>query len=82
MMIFVIFLVSFFSPMAFAYIDPGTGSLILQVAIAGIMGALFTIKLYWYKFKYMILKFFGKKVPTEEEVDENSDADKDSEDIN
>lgn len=73
-MIFFVFFGSFFSPMAFAYIDPGTGSLILQVAIATIMGALFTIKLYWYKFKYMVLKFFGKKMSSEEEANKNSDT--------
>ena len=81
-MIFVFFLGSFFSSSAFAYIDPGAGSLILQAAIAGIVGGLFTIKLYWYKFKHMVLKFFGKEVPTEEEGDQDGDADKDKEDIN
>ncbi len=50
---------------AFAYIDPGAGSLIIQMAIAAIMGAMFTIKLYWYKFKYFILKLFGKLPPEE-----------------
>lgn len=32
---------------AHAYIDPGTGSYILQIVIAGVVGAAFTLKLFW-----------------------------------
>lgn len=39
-----------------AYIDPGTGSLIIQFLIAGAVGGLFLIKIYWKKVK----AFFGK----------------------
>ena len=42
---------------AAAYLDPGTGSMILQGVIAGIAVAWFTIKTYWYR----IQAFFGKK---------------------
>ncbi|MBX7143170.1 MAG: hypothetical protein K1X79_01845 [Oligoflexia bacterium] len=43
-----ILLVPFFMPNdAHAYLDPGTGSVILQVVAAGVLGALFTIKSYW-----------------------------------
>jgi hypothetical protein len=31
---------------AFAYLDPGTGSMVLQVIVAGILGAAFTFKTY------------------------------------
>ena len=48
------------SPHAAAYLDPGTGSMILQGLIAAIAVAGFTIKTYWYK----ILAFFGKSAPT------------------
>ena len=41
---------------AAAYLDPGTGSMILQGIIAGIAVVGFTIKSYWYK----IRGFFGK----------------------
>ena len=34
-----------------AYLDPGTGSLLLQVLIAGLLGVLFTVKMYWRKCK-------------------------------
>ena len=49
-----------FSPQAFAYLDPGTGSIILQGLIAGIAVVGFTIKTYWYR----ILNFFGKGEPS------------------
>lgn len=32
---------------AFGYIDPGTGSYILQVAIAFLVGLAFSIKVFW-----------------------------------
>jgi hypothetical protein len=49
-----------FSQQAAAYLDPGTGSMILQGIIAGIAVAGFTIKNYWYR----IRAFFGKDAPT------------------
>ena len=42
-----------FTQNAHAYLDPGTGSIILQGLIAGIAGGLITIRLYWAKFKSM-----------------------------
>jgi hypothetical protein len=34
---------------AHAYLDPGTGSAVLQIVIATLMGALFVTKTYWRK---------------------------------
>lgn len=36
---------------AYAYLDPGTGSMIIQVLIGVIAGALVTLKLFWSKIK-------------------------------
>lgn len=36
---------------ALAYLDPGSGSLAIQMAIAGLLGGLFTLKTYWYQIK-------------------------------
>jgi nitrate/nitrite transporter NarK len=36
---------------AYAYLDPGTGSMILQGLIGGIAGGMFAIRLYWGKIK-------------------------------
>lgn len=33
-----------------AYLDPGTGSMILQMVVAGVMGGLFVAKGYWRRF--------------------------------
>lgn len=49
-----------FSTSAFAYLDPGTGSMILQGLIAGIAVAGFTIKTYWYRLRSL----FGKSEPS------------------
>ncbi len=40
-----------------AYIDPGTGSYIIQLLIAGAVGAGYGIKMYWYQIK----GFFGSR---------------------
>ena len=51
--LFTILLVSrgFFVSDAYAYLDPGTGSVILQALIGVIAGVLITLKIYWYKLK-------------------------------
>lgn len=36
---------------AWAYLDPGTGSYILQLALAGILASMFTLKMYWQRLK-------------------------------
>lgn len=56
-----------YSQSAFAYLDPGTGSIILQMLIAGIVGAMYTIKLYWYRLKVFIAQLFGKDSETKNE---------------
>ena len=43
-----------------AYLDPGTGSMIIQVLLAGILGAGFAIKIFWYKIKSFFSTVFGK----------------------
>lgn len=40
-----------FPPPTYAYIDPGTGSYIVQVVIAGLLGALVSIRIYWARIK-------------------------------
>jgi hypothetical protein len=50
-----------------AYLDPGSGSFVLQLVIAALLGGLFIIKGYWIKIKTFILGLFHKKEKTEEE---------------
>lgn len=53
----------------YAYLDPGTGSMILQGIIAGVAMASITLKMYWHRFK----SFFSRKTATPEEVVEDSE---------
>ena len=39
---------------SYAYIDPGTGSFVLQLLIAGFLGAIFYLKFYWRKVKLFV----------------------------
>lgn len=36
--------------MAHAYLDPGTGSIILQMLLGGVAGVMVVAKLYWHQF--------------------------------
>lgn len=46
---------------AYAYIDPGTGSIIVQAIIGFIVAALTTIKIYWQKIKLFLKKILKIK---------------------
>ncbi len=56
-LIYLLITLLFSTESAYAYIDPGTGSILLQGLIAGIAAALVVIKLYWYKVKAFL---FGR----------------------
>ena len=45
---------------AFAYLDPGTGSYVIQVGIGLIAGAFFVIKNYWVVIRGYFSKIFNK----------------------
>lgn len=50
--IVVVALLIVFSPVeALAYLDPGTGSYIVQIAIAGAVSGVFVIKIFWKRLK-------------------------------
>ena len=44
-----------------AYLDPGTGSYVLQMVIAGLLGAFFFIKLSWKKLKNFFSNLSSKR---------------------
>lgn len=48
-----------------AYVDPGTGSLVVQVLLAFIFGALFTLKQWW----GFVVSLFSKKSTVKDTVD-------------
>ena len=55
---------------AYGYIDPGTGSLIIQSIIGTIAAIGVTLKLYWHKLKV----FFAKKEPDTKDSSEDADS--------
>jgi hypothetical protein len=59
-MLFVVLFQTFSVSDAFAYIDPGSGSVVIQMIIGALVGAGIAIKVYWEKLK-MKLTSFGKK---------------------
>ncbi len=56
-----------------AYLDPGTGSYIVQLLLAGLMGGLFLVKVYWKKIKGFFASLFSKGDP-ESEPEVEADA--------
>ena len=44
-----------------AYLDPGSGSFLIQLLLAGIVGAGFLIKVYWKKIKGLFNRSATKK---------------------
>ncbi|MCA9473307.1 MAG: hypothetical protein MRJ96_09950 [Nitrospirales bacterium] len=54
---------------AFAYIDPGTGSYLFQMLMAGLLSSLFAVKMAWRNIKIYISRFFSQNGPQEHEND-------------
>jgi len=52
---------------ALAYIDPGTGSFVIQGIIAAIVGAGFAVKMFWHRIKALLT---GKPAPKDDDPDE------------
>ena len=46
---------------AWAYLDPGTGSMMLQLLLGGIAGAMVVGKLYWHRFRQFVASRFSGK---------------------
>jgi hypothetical protein len=47
----------------FLYIDPGSGSMLFQMLIAGLLGALYGIKLFWSRIRAFFSKLFSRRKP-------------------
>ena len=57
----IILLIFFLPSKAYAYLDPGTGSIILQAILGFIAAAVASVSIYWTKFKLLLNKIFNKK---------------------
>jgi len=58
--VFAVFVAVAFTQNSFSYIDPGTGSYIFQMLIAGFLGALFALKIFWSRVKLFFMNIFSK----------------------
>ena len=68
--IFLIFSIYYFTAEsnAYAYLDPATGSIIIQYIVAGLVACMIFMKNFLVKFKY----FFNKKNKIQKNKEENS----------
>jgi hypothetical protein len=46
---------------AYAYLDPGTGSYLVQLLIGSLLGGLYAVKLLWSRIRARITSFGGKR---------------------
>lgn len=53
-------------PEAHAYVDPGSGSFILQFIIAALLGAGLTLKMYWRRGRQFLSGLVSKRQPDED----------------
>lgn len=65
----------FFAPPAFAYIDPGMGSMWIQALIAFLAGFGVTLRIYWQRLKNFFSKNKNQNL-LDEASDENQDESK------
>ncbi|MEE8495070.1 MAG: hypothetical protein V3S21_01205 [Xanthomonadales bacterium] len=65
MRIFTTILLLFIFSDAIAYLDPGTGSMLLQVILGGVAAVAVAIKLYWHKLRAAL--GMARKEETEDE---------------
>jgi hypothetical protein len=56
-------LMAVFPAAAFAYIDPGTGSFLVQGILAAVVGVGVALKMFWHR----IVTLFGGKPPAEDD---------------
>ena len=54
------FSLSYFVSDAYAYIDGGSGSILIQVIVGALVGVGITLKIYWYQFKEKMQKLITK----------------------
>jgi len=62
----------FLSRSAFAYLDPGTGSYILQMVLAAVLGGLVALGVFWRRVVLFLKRVFGR---TETMVDKDKSED-------
>lgn len=59
---------------AHAYIDPGTGGMLLQLLLGGVAGAMVIVKLYWQRIKDGFQSVFGSRDKADQAVDHENET--------
>ncbi len=62
-MLFLLILVMalIWAPNTYGYLDPGTGSYLIQILLAGILSIAFTLKVFWKQIKIYFTKIIRRK---------------------
>lgn len=61
---------------AHAYLDPGSGSYMLQLIVAGLAGFLISLKMFWTQIKSFIIRLFSKSKKVEQPIENKNDNEK------
>jgi hypothetical protein len=56
--LFVLFMVC--EGVAHAYLDPGSGSMLIQLVVAAVAGALLSVRLFWQRLKLGVMSIFTR----------------------
>ncbi len=70
-LLLVVLLVSVVPGTAHAYLDPGTGSFVLQMLVAGFLGAVLYVKTAWQSIKFFFINLFSGKKEAGQEITED-----------
>lgn len=67
-----------FATPSYAYLDPGTGSILLQSLLASIAVAMGVLRFHWHSFRAFLANFFGSTAVKHEETREVVDTESES----
>ena len=65
---------------AYAYLDPGTGSFVLQMLIAGLLGAILYVRLAWDRTRQFFARLFSRRLGKTDASGESSIPDEENSD--
>ena len=60
-MVFTVLAVFVTGPSVYAYIDPATGSYVLQIVVAGLAGSLYVVKTFWGNIRGALPRIFSTR---------------------
>ena len=69
-----------YSAPSYAYLDPGTGSIILQSILAGVAVAMGVLRIYWHRFKAFVSSLTGSSRSTGSDLQQGFEKDSEAQD--